>query len=259
MLAEYRQRILLVVLRADSQRYATPAQAEQVLVKRAVGFALRIAAQPDAVEPVLADDAAPQGAIEIEDGALGGEPADGSHQGSEAARELRHGVGRRVLLGSDPHPRIAPAPLAGRRRQVLDVEHRDAGLLSNIPELEIQPLNDTRAATRRRRTQPAERIDFGYLEVHLDDRRSVPLLARAPKRRHAIDQTPHRVRGVGGFVRQPERAPVDGEHDDLRTEIREWRYGIKNFQLIWVVLAGQHLALETIRELCITDQHGQEI
>ncbi len=119
----------VLVLRADGEHDSAPPEIEGEGLDGEKGFARRgPLPERNAVEPVVADDAAPQRIVEVEDqnlARLALERADnaGDHVGVDG-REIR----REGKLRGVPVARIVPALVADRSREARDVgEHDSAG------------------------------------------------------------------------------------------------------------------------------------
>ena len=134
MLPEGLARCRVLVLRADGQHDAALPQIEGEVLDGDEGFARRRPLpQRDAVESVVADDAAPQRIVEIEDEnlpRLAHERAHdaGDHVGVDGGELRREGKLRGV-----PVARIVPSLVADRGREARDVGEDDSARFAPIP------------------------------------------------------------------------------------------------------------------------------
>ena len=136
MLPEGLARGRVLVLRADGEHDAAlPADRGRSSGWRRRLRPSRPLPERDAVEPVVADDAAPERVVEIEDenlARLAHERADdaGDHVGVDRGELRREGKLRRV-----PVARIVPALVADRGREARDVGDDDSAASRPFPQL----------------------------------------------------------------------------------------------------------------------------
>ena len=141
-----------VVLGADGQDDSALLELLGVMLQGEMGFARRASlAEHDAVEPVVADHAAPQRVVEIEHQTfLRQAPLRGEDAGGEIAIR-RRGLRRDFQLALKPAPDVEPGvdsvPLAGAR----DIEQERPVLSRGLSEPIVEP-GDDRA--RRARNHP---------------------------------------------------------------------------------------------------------
>ncbi len=151
MIAKHRFGDLRVVLGADGQNDSPFFELLGVILQGEVRFAGRAPLpEDDAVEPVVADHAAPQGVVEIEDQTFLRQPAlSGEDAGDEIAvkgRRLRSDFQLALKPAPDVEPGVNSVPRAGARH----IEQQYAIPRSGLAQLIVEPRDDPRRAPRER-------------------------------------------------------------------------------------------------------------
>ncbi len=110
MQAEWKARIFLVVLGADGENDTARAQRQRPFLQSEIGFSQRAALpQFDALHAVIADHAAPQHIVKIENKAFAAAPAQGADKPCYVIGIKRHeSLGKRNLLRPVPLRRVVP-------------------------------------------------------------------------------------------------------------------------------------------------------
>ena len=215
MVAERRQRHLGVVLGADRQHDAAIDQLLQRHLEVLEGLAVGAAAEHDAVDPVVADDPAPERVVEVEHDRPSRQAEPRRQHGGGVARHDRQALGREGHLGQIPAAVVEPdvgAHAAGEERQV-DVAHVLGGGLAG--EVAVDAGDDAPPRAVEAEGVMAERVAAGRREAHLQDHRRRPAAHRRP------DARPARHLSVGVSLRRvaegthPERAMIGCEDEDI--------------------------------------------
>ena len=118
-----------VVLGADGQDDAPARQPAGMVLHRGERLALRIPlAELQAVAPVVPDDAAPQGVVQVHHQHLAAAALGGRQDPRDQFAVGGRGQGRDLLLGAPPHSRIVPAAHAVLSRMLMKRHEVDAVL-----------------------------------------------------------------------------------------------------------------------------------
>ena len=186
MPAERGERHLAVVLRADRQQDAAPDQLLQRHLEVLEGLAGGAAAEHDPVDPVVADDAAPEGVVEVEHDRPAREAEPGGEDGGGVARHQRQALGGEGHLRHVPAAVVEPVPgahAAGEEREVDEAHVLGDGLSR---EVAVDAGDDAPPGAVEAERVVAERVGAGDREAHLQDGGG----AVAAARRRTAGQTP---------------------------------------------------------------------
>ena len=122
-----------IILAGDGQQNAAVAQGADGLLEVPVDPAGVIPAERDSSRPGLAEDAAPQGVVQIQNQALGGGHVEGANQARQSPGDRDLG-GRGERHSRDIiQPRIEELPQAGFESEPGEVEHGYSGMLARNP------------------------------------------------------------------------------------------------------------------------------
>ncbi len=154
MVAEGVEHDGLVVLAADRQHVAPVAQGQDIALELLKGLSVGVPAESDALQPVVADDPAPQRIVEVEDQNLGDPALAGRHEASGSARDRgQDGVGTRVFRRV-PEPLVEELGSAQLGRQVHQIV--DDAIRAGRHGLGQQGIELDHAAVERLRRHQAE-------------------------------------------------------------------------------------------------------
>ena len=161
-----------------------------VMLQSQVRFAGRASlAEDDAVEPVVADHAAPKGVVEIEDqtflrqSALSGQ--DAGDQIAVKGRGLRSDFQLALKPAPDVEPCVDSVALAGAG----DIEQQNAILRRRLAQLIVEPRDDARRGSGNDAIIAAEQRLAHVEEGLLNDRRVADLARLAPERPQIADKS----------------------------------------------------------------------
>ena len=188
-------------------------------------------AQDDAVEPVIADHAAPQRVVEVEhqtflrQTSLGGENAGGKI--AVEGRRLRRDFQFPLKPASDIEPGVDAVALTCPR----DIEKEHAVLRRGLAGSSVEPCDNRR---RRAGNQPVIAAEKGLGHVHerlLDDRRAADIARLAPQGSQFRDEPPDRALDFGGRRVKPDAgdrlAGAEREQHRLRLKSMQGRRRIQ--------------------------------
>ena len=133
MLPERLQGVLLVVLRGDGQEHPLPGEPLCGDLDIPVDGADAVVREEDSVQPILADDPAPEGPVQVQDQAFPACPPQDVFHARNLCGEARLAPGGEGQGAEVPRLRIVeilPPRLGG---ELLDIEHRNAQGLQDIP------------------------------------------------------------------------------------------------------------------------------
>ena len=198
MIAKRRFGDLGVVLGADGENDAPLLELLGVMLQGEMGFACRAAfAQHDAVNPVVADHAAPQRVVEIEHQTfLRQAPQGGENAGGEVAvegRRLRRDFQLALKPAPDVEPGVDPVPLARAR----DIQNEHAVARRGLAHLVVQPGDDRRRRPGNHAIIAAEQRLAHVDEGLLNDCGAANLARLAPQRPQFGDESPDRAIDFG--------------------------------------------------------------
>src|SRR6185437_2933265 len=159
------------VLGAHGEQHAALTDPLAVLLEGGERLRLRgLLPDPDAIDAVIPDDAAPERVVEVEDQALAAPAIDGSEDGCYRPRELEAPLRSGDDLVLEPTPRVEVAVEAHHRRHaglIVDEEARLAARLGR--ERLVHALAEADATRRVHGVQVAENTSVRGLEVVLYD------------------------------------------------------------------------------------------
>src|SRR6516162_7355412 len=150
-------------------------------------------AKDDALEPIVADDAAPQSIVEIEDETFLREPAHGGEKTGHQIAVDRGGLRRDFQLALKPaasvEPRVNSVSFAGARH----IEKQHAVLRCSLAQTVVEPRDDARRRRRNKAVVAAEHWFSNVQKGLLNDRPGGDLASLLPKRSQLVGQSSDRL------------------------------------------------------------------
>ena len=249
--------VRLVILRGDREDDAALLQLEHVLLERDEGLAEPVAAECDAIDPVVADDAAPEGVVEVEDEALAREAEARGDDRRRVPGQERNGLERDGLLRAQPVPVVEPSEPAEVGGDPVAVDDRDV-VARGGRELAVEGVDHRLPRSRCRPCQVAERSLGPHDEGVLHDlgarlrRSGVP--QRAPARNLVRDL---HGGGVAVAARDLRRTLVNRDQDQLGRRRIQRAGRIEEVLLVLAVQALVELEVDAKAEGCEGQRGGE--
>ena len=174
-------RVCLVVLGTDREDDPSPFQLHEVLLEDHVGLPTRVATKAEILQPVLSNDAAPDGVVEIEHQALPRQSQGRRDHRRHVAREERDRSKRDPLLCHVPVARFDPRPFPDQARKpvAIDQKHRGAG---GLTQTQIEHLGHRKTGAGEAKREVAKRRLGRSSKGELDDGGIEPACEELPER-----------------------------------------------------------------------------
>ena len=129
----------MLVLADHGEKDSAPFQFSDELLESDERLALIELSERDALEPVVADHAAPERVVEVEDDTFGDETRSGEYGVEQRLRQQRHMLQPAGGLRHVPHPRVEPLRPADRSGEKIDVVEQH---VFGFARLQRQPVVD---------------------------------------------------------------------------------------------------------------------